>query len=160
MKGLSTIVATLLLLQSLGLSAPCMCDVLEAVSVAPSAEAALETTGHGCCHSASETRAARRAVADDSTSTDLATADPGELRQRCGDACGCDAALDVVTEAKGLASLSVEQSSKTPRLPTAFASLHRLPRVETDRFNGHDVDPPFIAIATPRRLAVLQRWRC
>lgn len=159
---LSAIVAFALLAQSLGLAAPCMCDVeaAAATAAAGAVATAAESTPHACCagHGGAEAAAASSQAATSSRAARRTGA--ASLSQRCAEGCSCDASLSAATVAsrEGWAAHAEVGSDAV----VAFVTLPTptpLILAEVARWvgpPGPDVGPA----TTARRLARLQRWRC
>lgn len=147
MRGLSAIFAAVLFAQSLGLSAPCMCDV--------DAQSAVETAAasdHSCCHGGTESDAASPTAASDS---DVA----GTIARNCGDACQCDASLTPAV----LPEFTVGQvNDDASKISTFVTSAQQLQSVGAQVASSHvrRWTPPPCESAPARRLSRLQVWRC
>ncbi len=144
MRASAAIFAAVLFAQSLGLSAPCMCDV----ATQPSAASA-EASDHSCCHGGDS-------GATDDAGDERAAGVAGTIERSCGDGCQCDASLSPAV----LPKFSVAQATQ---LACGVAVLAP-PRLEAPRWRApvapHGSPPIAPPIAAARRLARLQIWRC
>ena len=150
MKGRSAVVCIALLVQSIGLSAPCMCDVGD-VTAAPT---------HACCGGGvAEGDADQGAASAASPAQTAQHVTTGTLERRCGDACGCSASLSPTTLQETAALGEIERGVDV-RSPDVGLQQARVGAwvTSTGMATWPPVERPPGAVG--RTLAALQVWRC